>query len=431
MRTKNGVLLSAGALAAVMLAAGCVAPPPPQNPGNTTTTQAPPPPPGNSSCPAVSASAPGPDSTNPITSWGVDGTAYATAVISNVVYVGGSFNNAVSAGGTTVPRANLAAFCLADGQLLNTFTANFGGGAVNALATDGASLFVGGAFTTLNGGASNKLVKLNAGSGARVGTFNAPQIPYFLGTTGEVLTLAFQSGVIYAGGDFGKIGNSVPNTPPAVDVGNAAGFDSTTGAYTGWHAGADKKVDSIAVSPSWVYIGGAFNTVGVAAHDRLAKLAVGSGAVQSVSYGTLSPGVISARPLDIAVDPNNQDQIFVAIGPKQGPPTPPPAGAGSRFVFFNAAGGQIWHDEGPDGDGQAVEPIGGTVYEGFLGGYNGNGGLRVLGANAANGSVTWSPAAVAAQGVFDLTQGSNRLVAVGDFTTLGTTSGLHGLAIFV
>ena len=33
-------------------------------------------------------------------------------------------------------------------------------------------------------------------------------------------------------------------------------------------------------------------------------------------------------------------------------------------------------------------------------------------------------------GVFDLTQGANRLVAVGDFTSVGSTGNLHGLAIF-
>ena len=32
--------------------------------------------------------------------------------------------------------------------------------------------------------------------------------------------------------------------------------------------------------------------------------------------------------------------------------------------------------------------------------------------------------------MFDLAQGNDRLVAVGDFTSIGTTANLHGLAIF-
>ena len=74
-------------------------------------------------------------------------------MIGNVVYVGGTFNNAVVPDRCHRSRANLAAFCLADGNLLSSFAANFGGGPVNALATDGASLFVGRQLHYANGGA--------------------------------------------------------------------------------------------------------------------------------------------------------------------------------------------------------------------------------------------------------------------------------------
>ena len=37
---------------------------------------------------------------------------------------------------------------------------------------------------------------------------------------------------------------------------------------------------------------------------------------------------------------------------------------------------------------------------------------------------------MATNGVYDLAQGSNRMVAVGDFTAIGTTTNLRGLAIF-
>ncbi len=42
----------------------------------------------------------------------------------------------------------------------------------------------------------------------------------------------------------------------------------------------------------------------------------------------------------------------------------------------------------------------------------------------------FQPAVAATGGVFDLAQGSNRMVAVGDFTAIGTTTNLRGLAIF-
>ena len=113
--------------------------------------------------------------------------------------------------GQTAAHANLAAFCLADGSVLSTFNANFGG-PVNALATDGTNLFVGGNFTTLNGAASNRLVKLNA-SGVRDTSFAPQPIPApgaggVTPPTDGVLALAYAptTGILYAGGDFGKIG---------------------------------------------------------------------------------------------------------------------------------------------------------------------------------------------------------------------------------
>ena len=159
MGLKARVLVPAGALAATLLATACV--PPPVDPGTTTTTGAttpttptttgssvPPPP----TCPNVNDDAtPGPNSQNPKSSWGVNGAGYAAVIIDDVVYVGGTFSQAVSPnGGQTQPRANLAAFCLANGGLLSTFVANTNG-QVWALTTDGTSLFAGGNFTTVNG----------------------------------------------------------------------------------------------------------------------------------------------------------------------------------------------------------------------------------------------------------------------------------------
>ena len=57
-------------------------------------------------------------------------------------------------------RANLAAFCLANGNLLDSFVANVAGTAqmssskpteVWALTTDGTNLFAGGNFSSVNG----------------------------------------------------------------------------------------------------------------------------------------------------------------------------------------------------------------------------------------------------------------------------------------
>jgi hypothetical protein len=351
MRTKTRVLLPAGVLAAAILGTACG--PPPINPPPTTptTTGTTPPPPGDASCPAVAATAAGPDGPNPIASWGVDGTATATAVIGNIVYVGGTFNNAISPAGVNVARTNLAAFCLADGELLNTFTANFAGGPVNALTTDGTSLFVGGNFTTLNGVASNRIVKLNAASGTRDASFAPAPIPATAANppvTDGVLALAYSStGVLYAGGDFNKIGTGAGAGQSTI-VGNAAGF-AANGTLTSFTGDADKKVESIAVSPdgSAVFLGGFFNNVKGSARGQLAKIDVATNALVGTNLA------IGAHVLDIVATSNND--VTLAVG-KAVPP-----GTGRRLATFsgNTAG---LNDTNPKGDVNAVRYFLGLKY---------------------------------------------------------------------
>jgi hypothetical protein len=382
-------------------------------------------------CPAAPANGtPGPDSLNPLAGTsGVDGTAKTAVVIGNVVYVGGSFAHVLlPTGAVAGAKLNVAAFCLANGKLLTTFTANTNG-VVNALATDGANLFIGGNFTTLNGQASNRLVKVDARTGTRIAAFNPPQIPYFTvlpADTEGIHALAYNGGVIYAGGDFGKIGSSAP----AVSVGNAAGFSSTTGGYTGWHASADKKrIDSIAVDNTSVFLGGDFTTVAGNAHDKLAKLVRTTGADSGVNYGT-----VGARPLSIGV--NADESVVVALGGA----VPGGSGLGQHISYYDNAGALKWTDPNPKGFVQAVQIVGSRAYTGLLTGYANpatNTALRLLGIDFAKspgapGYLAWTPAIVAPAtgGVVGLTAGANRLVAVGNFTAVGSTTALHGLAIF-
>ena len=253
-----------------------------------------------------------------------------------------------------------------------------------------------------------------------------------------MLDLDYANGVVYAAGEFGKIG-----APPAGNqnyVGNAAGFNATNGGWTGWFAGADSKVESIAVSGSSVFIGGNFGQRSPTrpagtARDRLAKLdTTGAGTLSSVNYGT-----VGARPFDLA-SPDGQT-LFAAIGPAAGA-----SGLGNRITSFGPTGAENWHNASLKGNGQAVEIVGSTLFAGFLGGYDNPGSplpllpanYRVLGINPAitnvNNQITsFQPGVASAtpdNGVFDLAQSPDRLVAVGDFTSVGTTGGLHGVAIF-
>jgi len=134
VQTKFKLLIPAAALAVAVVSA-CAPPPPPPPPPPPTTSKPVPPPPAVCPTPATNTRL-GPDSESPISSWGVDGAAYTTVTIGNVVYVGGLFHNAISPSGARVPRSNLAAFCVANGALVTGFVANFDA-SVYALTTDG------------------------------------------------------------------------------------------------------------------------------------------------------------------------------------------------------------------------------------------------------------------------------------------------------
>jgi hypothetical protein len=386
---------------------------------------APPPPPSVAVCPPVPASTPGPDSQNPISSWGVDGEGYSAVVIGGIAYVGGVFQNAISPAGAKVARQNLAAFCLADGSLLTSFVANFnngprGGsgfepGGVRALTTDGSNLYVGGDFTSLNGQPVNRLVKLNPITGAPIAGFNPAEIPSI------VYALDYFGGKVYAGGDF-SVGASGAK--------KGASFDAVTGAFAGWNPDADAKINALEVSPDgqYVFIGGSFGTVGGAAHDKLARTSAAGGAPSPVSFGQNGGvrGRVQAVILSLAVDADNVS-AFAAAGPTE----PRGSNGGNKAISYAPDGTERWKVTF-DGDGQAVLPIGGVLYAGFHDGYRGDHTLKLLGLTTSTGAVTsFRPTIIGGVlGVRALAAGSNRLLAVGDFSSVGTTNKLHAVAIF-
>ena len=130
--------------------------------------------------------------------------------------------------------------------------------------------------------------------------------------------------------------------------------------------------------------------------------------------------------LSLAVDTDNVS-AFAGAGPTE----PRGSNGGNKAISYAPDGSERWKVTF-DGDGQAVLPIGGVLYAGFHDGYRGNRFLKLLGLNPSTGAVTsFSPTIIGGVlGVRALAAGSNRLVAVGDFSSVGTTHKLHAVAIF-
>jgi hypothetical protein len=188
------------------------------------------------------------------TEWeaGTDGPVYALARSGAgggvTLYLGGAF--------TTVngeSRVGLAAIDV-NGALVPEFDPAVTGGSETVLALEvrGSTLYVGGSFDGVGGGSSANLGAVDA-SGTATSWSPDVNAPVF------TIAVAPDGSRVYAGGVFSQVNS------PQVARSNIAAFDGTTGAVVAdWNPGADGEVDVIRLSSSGntVWIGGAFSHLG-------------------------------------------------------------------------------------------------------------------------------------------------------------------------
>ena len=137
-------------------------------------------------------------------------------------------------------------------------------GDVDSLLEDGTTLYVGGDFARIGGTRRASLAAVDAATG-RVASWTPPALD------GGVFDMAFRNGVLYLLGGFGTVGGKSRFSLAAVDVG--------TRQVTGWDPKApaadqhgDISVQSIAATPSAVYVGGVFEQIGGGKRPGLAAL---------------------------------------------------------------------------------------------------------------------------------------------------------------
>jgi outer membrane protein assembly factor BamB len=270
----------------------------------------------------------------------------ALLVHGDTIYVGGNFR--VSQGG--VSKTNLAAFDLS-GNLRAGFTAS-PNGSVLALATDGASLFVGGEFTRL--GLKRRLAALDLATGAVKRPFSAH--------VDGVLDAESPSGVRAL-----AVLSDASTTPPTVRLlvgGNFTQIDSVTDNRAGLAALNPETgdldpafdqgvqggyVDALLASPNALYVGGSFTQI----QEKTASFAAlqPSGALRN-TFATGGQPV-----LDIDLDPVS-NRLFAGVG-----------GGANRVMAFSASGDNRgnaqWQGPRVGGDVQAVHYYAGNVYFGF------------------------------------------------------------------
>jgi hypothetical protein len=344
-------------------------------------------------------------SPTPLNGWGIAKdtpgtfTEYVDVVeiVGNTVFVGGDFANAVR-GPQTAPRANFMAVDITTGNLL-PFLADTNG-PVTAMASDGTSLFIGGAFTTVNGVSKRGLAKINLSNG----TIDTN----FMATSGPVDDMVIVGSRLYIVGEFNTV-NGQTRT-------RAAAVNTTTGVLDPtFNPEIDGRVMTVAASPdgSRIYIGGNFLNVSSFPRDYMAEISPATGAVQGPTDFARSRQAV----LDLQVSPDGS-KIF----------------GGTRWnigVQWDAQTGRDDWFVDADGDTQAILLSNGYVYQGFHDGFEGDQTQRVHAVDPSNGAVQagFRPASGSHPGVWTLDADGRYLVAGGYFANMGGVP-VKGLAIF-
>jgi hypothetical protein len=338
----------------------------------------------------------------PMTTWRVDGVVRSIAVAGGRTYVGGTFARVVAPDGTTRDRVNLAAFDSWTGALVDGFRADTNG-RVNALVSDGSTVWVGGEFTSIGGSSRSRLAAVDGRTGA-VRSFRAD-------TTGYVYALDLAAGRLYVGGSFQGISGQARS--------RAAAVNPSTGAVDGsWRPNPDHTVLAVRARPngSVVYLGGTFARVAGADRRHVAGVNGSTGAVTSATFQHTYP------TLSLALDAGGT-RLFAGVAGK--------SGAGDELTAWNASTGQrVWRQPA-DGDVQAVAYHRGTVYFGFHEGFGGNRSLRLLAADASSGAIDnrFRPAFDRFWGVYAIAVNDEVLVTGGDFSRVSDVPA-RGLAKF-
>jgi len=245
------------------------------------------------------------------TPWVNNGRVYALTLIGTTMYVGGTFTQVQEPNASLFPRAFLFAFDTTTGAISKTFKPVLDG-PVNALATDGTSLFVGGDFTTVNGTTHRRLVALDA-NGAVVGEFAAD---ITTGSTVDDLVLA--NGLLFVAGAFTQVDGASRSGLAAVDPVSGSLAPGVNVTFTGLHNNGVSHVAKIDVSPDGATLVavGNFTTVGGQPREQMAMLALaGQSATLSSWATTRFVGQCASKfdtyIRDVDIDPTG---TYVAVG---------------------------------------------------------------------------------------------------------------------
>jgi hypothetical protein len=273
--------------------------------------------------------------------WEPNGSVYAIQRTGDRVVIGGAFTSLFNRRtGETVTMNRLAAFDAASGELLRGWNPSVNNTVEDlAVSPDGATVYVGGRFTSVDGQTRTRLAAVEAGDGDLVAAWTPT-------ANGIVRALAVLGDRLYLGGDFSSVSGGARS--------RLAALNASSGALVGgWNPGAGSTVNALEAdeSRSRLLVGGLFRQLGGQARDFLGALDPATGAVTAWRPpAACQDSGNPCRVWDVSV---MDDGVYAAVG-----------GPGGRLVAYDAASGsRRWQVYG-DGDVEAVSARDGKVYAG-------------------------------------------------------------------
>lgn len=247
----------------------------------------------------------------------LDGTVRAITLVGDAVVVGGDFSAVASNSGFRYRRNYLFAFGARDGALRG-FAPSIDGPVYALAPGPGNTVYVGGAFRTVNGAAQRGLTRLSLAHGGRAPSFRASI------NWGDVRALAVSGRWLYAGGRFSAVNGLARAALARVDTGSGtvdAGFDARL-----THGASRAKVEDFALSPDGrrLVVAGAITHAAGVPRSQLVMLDTGgagagiSGWYTDAYRGTCDTGYDTyLRGVDFA--PDGSYFVVVTTGNQAGP----------------------------------------------------------------------------------------------------------------
>jgi Ricin-type beta-trefoil lectin domain len=324
-----------------------------------------------------------------------DAAVLSTALVNGEVVVAGAFTQVCQAGsgtgdcqaGTTVTRDDIFAYQLGTGVIDPNFAPQLNQGPVNSVvAGPKNTVYVGGAFTTVNGTSKGGIVQLNVNPGVTTGSTADGSIvsAFSAGVTSNsgaaVNAMALDGTALYIGGQFTKVDGTAET--------GVARVNATTGALdTAFGISISGPVDStsalqvegMAVSPNGALLAivGGFLDVAGQSQPRLALISTGGGLGSAASLDDWQAPIM-ANPCnkehdyvrDVDFSPNG---AFLDIGTTGYKPSPATSAAVcDAVVRFPATGTgtdiqPTWVDYTGGDSVYSVQDTGPVIY---FGGHN-------------------------------------------------------------